>query len=108
MKLIRFGLANKEKPGIELSDGTRIDVSAFGEDYNEFFFGSSGIKRLAEWLSTNKSNCPIIGKEIRLGSPIDRPSKIVCVGLNMLNTQRKVVWKCQVSRYFFLKQARQL
>ena len=82
MKLIRFGLANKEKPGIELSDGTRIDVSAFGEDYNEFFFGSSGIKRLAKWLSTNKSNCPIIGKEIRLGSPIDRPSKIVCVGLN--------------------------
>ena len=82
MKLIRFGLPNKEKPGIELSDGTRIDVSAFGEDYNEFFFGSSGVKRLAEWLSTNKSNCPIIGKEIRLGSPIDRPSKIVCVGLN--------------------------
>ena len=30
----------------------------------------------------DKSNCPIIGKEIRLGSPIDRPSKIVCVGLN--------------------------
>ena len=60
MKLIRFGLANKEKPGIELSDGTRIDVSAFGEDYNEFFFGSNGIKRLTQWLSTNKSNCPII------------------------------------------------
>ena len=44
MKLIRFGLANKEKPGIELSDGTRIDVSAFGEDYNEFFF----------WIKWNK------------------------------------------------------
>jgi len=82
MKLIRFGLANKEKPGIELSDGTRIDVSAFGEDYNEFFFGSNGIKRLTQWLSANKSNCPIIGEEIRLGPPIDRPSKIVCVGLN--------------------------
>ena len=82
MKLIRFGLANKEKPGIELSNGTRIDVSAFGEDYNEFFFGSNGIKRLTEWLSVNKSNCPIIGEEIRLGPPIDRPSKIVCVGLN--------------------------
>tara|TARA_B100001029_G_scaffold178941_1_gene186835 strand:- start:157 stop:1014 length:858 start_codon:yes stop_codon:yes gene_type:complete len=82
MKLIRFGSANKEKPGIELSDGTRIDVSAFGEDYNEFFFGSSGTKRLAKWLLANESNCPIIGKEIRLGPPINRPSKIVCVGLN--------------------------
>ena len=46
MKLIRFGLANKEKPGIELSDGTRIDVSAFGEDYNEFF-----------WIKWNKKTC---------------------------------------------------
>tara|TARA_Y100000591_G_scaffold303015_1_gene298557 strand:+ start:739 stop:1602 length:864 start_codon:yes stop_codon:yes gene_type:complete len=82
MKLIRFGSTNDEKPGIELSDGTRIDVSAFGEDYDEFFFGSNGIKRLTQWLSANKSNCPIIGEGIRLGPPIDRPSKIVCVGLN--------------------------
>ena len=82
MKLIRFGLANKEKPGIELSDGTRIDVSAFGEDYDELFFGSNGIKRLAQWLKINKSQCPSIDKKIRLGPPIDRPSKIVCVGLN--------------------------
>jgi len=82
MKLIRFGLANDEKPGIELSDGTRIDVSAFGEDYDELFFGSNGIKRLAQWLKINKSQCPSIDKKIRLGPPIDRPSKIVCVGLN--------------------------
>ena len=82
MKLIRFGLANDEKPGIELSDGKRIDVSAFGEDYDELFFGSNGIKRLAQWLKINKSHCPLIDKKIRLGPPIDRPSKIVCVGLN--------------------------
>ena len=82
MKLIRFGSANDEKPGIELSDGKRIDVSAFGEDYDELFFGSNGIKRLAQWLKINKSHCPLIDKKIRLGPPIDRPSKIVCVGLN--------------------------
>ena len=82
MKLIRFGSTNDEKPGIELSDGTRIDVSAFGEDYDELFFGSNGIKRLAQWLKINKSQCPSIDKKIRLGPPIDRPSKIVCVGLN--------------------------
>ena len=82
MKLIRFGSTNDEKPGIELSDGTRIYVSAFGEDYDELFFGSNGIKRLAQWLKINKSQCPSIDKKIRLGPPIDRPSKIVCVGLN--------------------------
>ena len=36
---------DKKKPGLELADGSRIDVSAFGEDYNELF-GSDGINRL--------------------------------------------------------------
>ena len=82
MKLIRFGINGQEKPGLELADGSRIDVSAFGEDYNEFFFGSDGINRLAEWLDHDQTQCPKIGEDIRLGPPIVRPSKIVCVGLN--------------------------
>ena len=82
MKLIRFGRNGQEKPGLELDNGSRIDVSAFGEDYNELFFGSDGANRLAEWLEHNESQCAQIGKNIRLGPPIARPSKIVCVGLN--------------------------
>jgi hypothetical protein len=42
MKLIRFGTKGNEKPGVQLQDGTRIDVSDFVEDYNEVFFGSRG------------------------------------------------------------------
>ena len=30
MRLIRFGNEDNEKPGIQLSDNQRIDVSAFG------------------------------------------------------------------------------
>ena len=82
MKLIRFGRNGQEKPGLELDNGSRIDVSAFGEDYNELFFGSDGANRLAEWLEHNEWQCAQIGKNIRLGHPIARPSKIVCVGLN--------------------------
>jgi 2-keto-4-pentenoate hydratase/2-oxohepta-3-ene-1,7-dioic acid hydratase in catechol pathway len=82
MKLIRFGRNGQEKPGLELADGSRIDVSAFGEDYNELFFGSDGPNRLAYWLDHNESQCAKIAKNIRLGPPIARPSKIVCVGLN--------------------------
>ena len=82
MKLIRFGEPGKEKPGLELADGRRIDVSAFGEDYDEQFFGADGIQRLEKWLNTNQGNCPIIDNDMRLGPPIARPSKIVCVGLN--------------------------
>ncbi len=82
MKLIRFGTAGKEKPGIQLEDGTRIDVSKFGTDYNEEFFGGDGITRLKEWLKSNASSCPKVGDDVRLGPPTVRPSKLVCVGLN--------------------------
>ena len=43
MKLIRFGAEGNEKPGVQLEDGTKLDVSAFGTDYNEAFFGDNGI-----------------------------------------------------------------
>ena len=82
MKLIRFGNVGHEKPGILLKNGKKIDVSAFGEDFNENFFGTEGIERLHLWLVNNKINCPTVRDETRLGSPMVRPSKIVCIGLN--------------------------
>ncbi len=82
MKLIRFGKPGNEKPGIQLDKGQKIDVSAFGLDYDEVFFGFEGPKKLREWLSLNQENCPKISDNVRLGPPTCRPSKIVCVGLN--------------------------
>lgn len=82
MKLIRFGKPENEKPGVQLPDGQKIDVSAFCSDYDETFFGTDGITRLQEWLSKHQDECPKISDAARLGSPLARPSKIVCVGLN--------------------------
>lgn len=82
MKLIRFGEQNNEKPGVLMPNGKRLDVSAFGTDYNESFFGNDGIKKLENWLKKNEENCPEVGADVRLGSPMSRPSKIICVGLN--------------------------
>jgi len=82
MKLIRFGAVGQEKPGVQLANGTKIDVSGFGTDYNEEFFGNNGIEKLKTWLESNEASCPEIEDTIRLGAPLTRPSKIVCVGLN--------------------------
>jgi 2,4-diketo-3-deoxy-L-fuconate hydrolase len=79
MKLIRFGEAGKEKPGVILND-KKYDVSAFGEDYTEQFFESDGISRLATFVQDNL--LPEVADDVRLGSPITRPSKLVCIGLN--------------------------
>ncbi len=82
MKLIRFGAIGQEKPGVQLKDGRKIDVSGFGQDYTETFFGGDGLEDLKTWLEENASQCPTIGNDVRLGAPLVRPSKIVCVGLN--------------------------
>ncbi len=82
MKLFRFGEPTNEKTGVILSDGKKIDVSAFGEDYNENFFTTDGISRLINWLNANAENCPVVGDDVRLASCIARPSKIICIGLN--------------------------
>jgi 2-keto-4-pentenoate hydratase/2-oxohepta-3-ene-1,7-dioic acid hydratase in catechol pathway len=81
MKLFRFGPSGQEKPGV-LHDEKKLDVSAFGEDYGEAFLGSDGIARLGKWLESNASKCPVVSDSQRIGPPITRPSKIICVGLN--------------------------
>jgi 2,4-didehydro-3-deoxy-L-rhamnonate hydrolase len=82
MKLIRFGEPGREKPGLQLEDGTRVDASAFGSDYDEAFFGGGGLARLREWAATHDAAAPRVAPGTRLGPPVARPSKIVCIGLN--------------------------
>ena len=82
MKLIRFGEPGREKPGLLLDDGTRVDASGFGQDYDERFLGDSGMERLAAWAKDNEARAPRVPDGVRLGSPIARPSKIICIGLN--------------------------
>ena len=80
MKLLRFGDPGKEKPGILLNNEI-VDLSSFGEDYDEHFFETDGINRLSQWLSQN-TNLPKVKSGTRIGVPFKRPSKIICIGLN--------------------------
>jgi 2-keto-4-pentenoate hydratase/2-oxohepta-3-ene-1,7-dioic acid hydratase in catechol pathway len=82
MKLIRFGNAGDEKPGLLAADGARIDASGFGEDYGESFFGAGGLQRLNAWAAKHAQSAPRVADSVRWGPPIARPSKIVCIGLN--------------------------
>ncbi|MDI1323021.1 MAG: fumarylacetoacetate hydrolase family protein [Algoriphagus sp.] len=82
MKLIRHGEAGKETPGIQDENGRHLDCSLFGEDWNEEFFTSNGLERLKTWLKSNHQLLKEIPAGSRIGSPIARPSKIICIGLN--------------------------
>ena len=82
MKLIRFGEPGREKPGLFLNGENYLDVSEFFEDFNEEFFADDGINRLQAWFDTNKGSLSYIKSPSRLGAPVCRPSKIICIGLN--------------------------
>lgn len=81
MKLIRHGELNKEQPGIVLED-IYYDLSSMKEDYNERFFETNGLQRLEAYVAANKGNLKKLPAGTRIGSPVARPSKIVCIGLN--------------------------
>jgi 2,4-didehydro-3-deoxy-L-rhamnonate hydrolase len=82
VKLIRFGEPERERPGIVIEGGVRVDASSLGEDYDERFFGTGGLDRLRAWANVEAARSPRVAPAVRLGPPIARPSKIVCVGLN--------------------------
>ncbi len=82
MKLIRFGQAGHEKPGLQLEDGRRIDATGFGSDWNEDFFAQDGLAKLKTWADAHAEDAPKVGSGDRLGPAIARPSKLICIGLN--------------------------
>jgi len=84
MKLVRFGEKGKERPGVWMGDGRILDVRAVAfhiEDYNEHFFANHGLEQLRLLLKDPGAKF-IDAEGVRLGAPVARPSKIVCVGAN--------------------------
>ncbi len=102
MKLLRFGAAGKERPGIMLK-GKIVDVSGFEQDYNEKFFESDGIARLRKWVEQNLKNLPVMSDDVRIGAPFQRPSKIICIGLNYIDHAREANMELPKEPVIFFK-----
>jgi 2-keto-4-pentenoate hydratase/2-oxohepta-3-ene-1,7-dioic acid hydratase in catechol pathway len=88
MKLIRFSENGKVKPGVIL-EGKYYDASAFGEDYNEVFFETDGLNRLERFIENNNDQLKEVAQDVTLAAPFQRPSKIVCIGLNYADHARE-------------------
>ena len=84
MKLTRIqNQAGDITPGLFISDTEIVDCSGFGQDWNEAFFESDGLGRLATWFKSNQDSAPKVNAtEVRLAPAIARPSKLICIGLN--------------------------
>ena len=102
MKLIRYGQPGQEKPGVILNE-QKYDVAAFGEDYNEAFFATDGLQRLASFLKSNEGQLALISDTERLGPPVARPSKLLCIGLNYSDHAREIGATPPAEPVLFLK-----
>jgi 2,4-didehydro-3-deoxy-L-rhamnonate hydrolase len=83
MYLMRLGPIGSERPVVRIDDRHYVDVSDVVDDFDETFFGSNGLPRLAEIVQerTAAEQLQVFGEE-RVGAPIARPHQILCIGLN--------------------------
>jgi 2-keto-4-pentenoate hydratase/2-oxohepta-3-ene-1,7-dioic acid hydratase in catechol pathway len=79
VKLLRVGPAGQERPVVMDEAGRLRDI---GEpEIDGAFLASGGVARVRDALE--RDALPVIdGEGLRIGAPIARPGKIVCIGLN--------------------------
>jgi 2,4-diketo-3-deoxy-L-fuconate hydrolase len=82
MKLLRLGEPGAEKPAALVGTDHYIDLSDVVDDFDENFFGSGGLERIAPIISERAATGGAPLGAVRVGSPIARPHQIICVGLN--------------------------
>ena len=87
MRLFRFGAVGEERPGVEMTDGRRLDLGGRVRDFDEAFFAGRGMERLEDFART--PGLPLVPAGVRIGSPVARPSKIICVGINYRDHARE-------------------
>jgi 2-keto-4-pentenoate hydratase/2-oxohepta-3-ene-1,7-dioic acid hydratase in catechol pathway len=81
MRLLRIGPAGSERPAVMDGAGVTYDLSGLVRDFDREFFAGGGVARVEDALS--ERSLPEVSTDgVRLGAPIARPGKVVCIGLN--------------------------
>lgn len=111
MKLLRFGDPGEERPGVWLEDcpvrgsTSILDVRAMAfdiEDYDEHFFENDGLLRIAGLLREPGRKL-IEASGVRIGPPVARPGKIICMGGNYAEHVREAQAQIPEEPVFFNK-----
>ena len=101
-KFFRFGPRGAERPAVLTADGRRLDCSSFGEDWGPAFFAREGLLRLSTFLRT-RENLPHVPEGARMGPCLQRPGKLICIGLNYKDHARETGAKLPTEPVVFFK-----
>ena len=87
MKLVRYGRAGAEKPGLIDAEGKLRDLSRVVKDITPDVLTPSGLRRLR---AVKPARLPLVKGRPRLGCPLAGIGKIVCIGLNYTDHAEEV------------------
>jgi ureidoglycolate lyase len=79
MKLLRYGSAGAEKPGLFANDGSIRDLSSLVRDIDGFALSAASLRMIAE---VDPMKLPKVEGNPRIGPCVARPVNYVCIGLN--------------------------
>jgi 2-keto-4-pentenoate hydratase/2-oxohepta-3-ene-1,7-dioic acid hydratase in catechol pathway len=79
MKLVRYGRAGAEKPGVIDADGRLRDLSRHVRDITPATLASATLRQLR---GVNVAKLPVVRGRPRLGCPLNGIGKMICIGLN--------------------------
>jgi len=80
MRIARLGQLYKEKPAVIISDTEAVFVDDLISDFNRVELENGAIAKLQKADLSSRSKVAIA--DYRIGSPVARPTKVICVGLN--------------------------
>lgn len=107
MKLVRVGPQGRERPAVVGDDGGYLDISGFtgeGGDIDGAFLAGDGPARVRTALDAGTlPPLPGVDASTRLGAPLARPGKIVCVGLNYTEHAEETAQEAPSEPVVFLK-----
>lgn len=81
MQLLRLGEPGAERPAVRTDDGVHFDLRPLTRDISGDFLADGGILRVREALASGRLSAADVD-DVRIGPPVTRPGKVVCIGLN--------------------------
>lgn len=100
MKLLRIGDSGQERPCVIGSDGVVRDASSICKDFGPSTLSPEFLKELSGKLAS----LPVIATDgKRLGAPMTRPGKIICIGLNYRNHAKEAGMEIPSEPIIFMK-----
>jgi len=80
MKIARFGAFGSERPAVMISDTQAVYVDSLIKDWNRDELEAGALSKVKSADLSKLEHFDIAG--LRIGSPVARPTKLICIGLN--------------------------